>query len=193
MRLYLISIWTILDPFYYALTRLTYLDTENPLKKSVLRVRLTKYKGRKVTLSDGTTLNKNDTMVKIHIHNVRVLREISFIKSDIKRALYLYKLVKEAMPCLAAYIDKHELQNEIKGIIGITLINKGYERLGFESVIIKSRIYRWFKLLSMYPIAFLSSTPEISVRKKKHRMPPNYLFMSKQALLKAYGTNTSPQ
>lgn len=63
------------------------------------------------------------------------------------------------------------------------MLNKGYERLGFEPYTILSRTYKWFKQLAHYPI-YLSASPA----KERKSKTPKYLFMSKESLFKQYGT-----
>ena len=101
MRGYLISIWGLIDPLYYHCTRLTYLPSK---EDNIFRVRLTKYKGRNMVLSDGTQINKNDTLVKIHLHNVRLLKELKNMNSEMKKAKMIYHYVKRSLPGIEIYI-----------------------------------------------------------------------------------------
>ena len=113
MRDYLISIWSLIDPLYYCCSRLSY----PPCKEgNIFRVRLTKYKGRNIVLSDGTQINKNDTLVKIHLHNVRLLKELKNIKSEIKKAKMIYRYVQKSLPGIEIYIRNHCHSDKIKGI-----------------------------------------------------------------------------
>lgn len=183
IRLYILSAWSTLDPLYYSFTRLHYLKTKE--QPTLFRVRLTRYKGREVVLSDGTMIKKNDVLVKIHLHNVQLLKELLTVNNDLKKAMILYKRVKESLPHLASYVYQHKDIDEIKGIIGITLLNKGCTRLGFEIFTILSPTYYRFKQLALFPIYYISTTRRST--KGKKAPSPNYLFMSKKSLLKKYG------
>ena len=185
MKQRLIQVWGMLDSVYYFCTHLQCLEqiTGNT---NVFRVRLTRYKGREVVLSDGTLIKKNDLLVKIHLHNVRILKEMQCIDENFKKSLFLYKKVQASLPDLAFFIIHHNKNDQIKGIIGITMIDKGYKRLGFESFSLSSHSYLWFKRIAHYPIHLLSSSKPSSKGKK---MPtPQYLFMSKDSICKKYGT-----
>jgi hypothetical protein len=184
MRGYLISIWSLIDPLYYFCTRLTDLPSEEK-EGNIFRIRLTKYKGRKIVLSDGTRINKNDTLVKIHLHNVRLLKELKNIKSEIKKAKIIYHYVKKSLPGIEIYIRNQSQSDEIKGIIGITSLNKGCERLGFELVDISHPIYKWFKRFSFLSIGILSSQNSSILHILKHQQP-KYLFMSTKKLSNMY-------
>lgn len=169
-----------LDPIYFHFTRLNYV--ENKLgEKTIIRVRLTKYKGRKVTLSDGTVINKNDLLLKIHLHNVKLLKLIQGYNSDVRKGLAIYKVVLNSLPSLAGYMQTHGYTNQIKGLIGITTLHKGCKNLGFEVYPIQNRFYKRFKQFALFPIHLLSSN------KLVRKMPsPMYLMMSKDGLLKKY-------
>lgn len=182
MRNYLISIWALIDPLYYRCSRLTYL----PCKEgNIFRVRLTKYKGRNIVLSDGTQINKNDTLVKIHLHNVRLLKELKNIKSEIKKVKIIYRYVQNSLPGIEIYIRNQCHPDKIKGIIGITSLNKGCERLGFEIVDVSHPIYKWFKRFSFLTIGLLSSQNSSVFHNLKHQQP-KYIFMSTKKLTNMY-------
>jgi hypothetical protein len=181
MRDYFISIWGLIDPLYYHCTRLTNLPTK---EDNIFRVRLTKYKGRNMVLSDGTQINKNDTLVKIHLHNVRLLKEIKNMNSELKKAKMIFNYVKRSLPGIDLYIQNHPHSSEIKGIIGITTLNKGSERLGFEVFEIAHPIYKWFKQIAFLPIDIISSQNTFLHVLKTHK--PSYLLMSTDKLSNMY-------
>ncbi|TKC15822.1 YkoP family protein [Robertmurraya kyonggiensis] len=180
MRDYFISIWELINPIYYHCTRLTYLSSHDG---NIFRVRLTKYKGRNIVLSDG--INKNDTLVKIHLHNVRLLKEFKNINSEIRKAKIIYNYVKKSLPEIDLYIQIHIDNTNIKGIIGITTLNKGCERLGFEVFDISHPIYKWFKRSHSYQLGFYPV--KISLYKvylNTHK--PSYLLVSTRKLTNMY-------
>ncbi|WP_404454295.1 YkoP family protein [Oceanobacillus kapialis] len=178
MKSYLMNVWTYLDPLYYKCTRLQYLQGESE-SNTILRVRLTRYKGGPITLQDGTKILKNDLLLKIHLHNVRMLKELEGVSSEVKRAVYIYHMVKRSLPSLAAYLSTHQKSSQIKGIIGITSLKTGASRLGFELAPIKSKYYVAYKKITLIPIQLVAG-------KKRLNQEPVYLFMSKQHLLGEY-------
>ncbi|WP_188454121.1 YkoP family protein [Virgibacillus oceani] len=177
MKSYLLDVWNAIDPIYYNLTRLQYVP-ENDNRNTLFRVRVTRYKGKQVVLSDGTVINKNDLLLKIHLHNVRMLTDLHNITSDVKRAVYVYHMIKRSLPWLANYVGIHKRKQEIKAIIGITTLYRGADRLGFEITSIKNPCYSIVKKGSFLPINFLANA--------SCRNTPVYLFMSKERLLALY-------
>ncbi|MCY8607050.1 YkoP family protein, partial [Bacillus sonorensis] len=100
----------------------------------------------------------------------------------VRRGILIYQKTCISMPILAEYIQNHRKADQIKGIIGITTLHKGVERLGFEADEPANRFYRMFKKLTQIPILYLTST-QFSFRK----IPPShYLFISKEKLFNSY-------
>ncbi|MBM7663248.1 hypothetical protein JOC85_004119 [Bacillus mesophilus] len=186
MKGWFLSIWYFLDPIYYAFTRLTYVKDESK-KNLIFRVRVTRYKGREVVLSDGTIIRKNDTLLKIHLHNVKLLKELYQVQCEVKRGRHIFQSVLTALPALAAYLENHPQKEDIKAVIGITTLHRGCRRLGFETHDIKSRCYQFFKKVTFTLIYILSATNISKESMQKHQ--PKYLFMSTKALSKRYRVN----
>jgi hypothetical protein len=172
-----------MDPLYYHCSNLTYLSSKG--EENIFRVKLTKYKGRDLVLSDGTQINKNDLLVKIHLHNIRLLKEFKQINSGMKKAKMIYNYVQKSLPGIETYIQNHPHSSKIKGIMGITSLNKGCGRLGFEVFDISHPFYKWFKIIAFMPIEILSCNHSSVVRILKHHQP-RYLFMSKEKLSTMY-------
>ena len=89
MKYCLIQVWSILDSFYLFCTRLKCLEQISG-NTNVFRVRLTRYKGREVVLSDGTIVKKNDLLIKIHLHNVSLLKEMRACSMKISKKHYSF-------------------------------------------------------------------------------------------------------
>lgn len=177
-----LSGWNVIDPVYFHFTRLQHLKKRCG-KKTIMRVRLTRYKGRDIVLSDGTEIYKNDVLIKVHLHNVKLLREIMQYKSDLRKAKIIYSRVRDSLPAVVDYIQLSELNNEIKGLIGITTLYKGCKRLGFEPYPIINPAYKKFKQSTLLPIYLLS----LNNRWNNELPEPMYLFMSKDTLFQKFG------
>lgn len=177
MRSYLLNLWNIMDPIYYQCTRLCYVPGMER-KNTIFRVRLTRYKGATVILEDGTVIKRNDVLIKIHLHNVRLISEIQSIDNEVKKAIHLYRSIRQALGGLAVFLEENKKYFKAKGILGITMLNQGAIRLGFEIVPIKNPFYRSFKKWTFFPINILTNA---SISEE-----PMYLFMSKEQLQKHY-------
>ncbi|GAA0446570.1 hypothetical protein GCM10008983_25550 [Lentibacillus halophilus] len=177
MKHYLLNVWRIIDPIYYNFTKLEYV-TDHRDNKTIFRVRLTKYKGSNIVLGDGTSILKNDLLLKIHLHNARMIRELKKANSEMNRAVLIYHMIRNDLQCLSRYVQTHNRHHDIKAIIGITMLCKGTGRLGFETAPIRNTCYRFLKKASFLPISFIANASS--------RNPPVYLFMSKNRLLNQF-------
>ncbi|HZG84739.1 MAG TPA: hypothetical protein VE009_07480 [Paenibacillus sp.] len=175
-------IWRWVDPIYYMFTRLRYVEAEP--ERNIFRVRLLTYRGKPLVLSNGESVKPGDVLLKIHLHNVRLLQALFPLRGDIERGKYILRSVQASLPCLADYVRRHPMSKEIKGLIGITLLNKGCDRLGFEVLPIGSRglkIMKWVPQ-SMICLLFVSQ-PFKTIRKQSLK----YLYMPKETLFEKYG------
>ncbi|MCF6095205.1 hypothetical protein L1765_14675 [Microaerobacter geothermalis] len=187
MNYSMLAAWGILDQIYYLCNRLEYVSQ----KDNIFRVRLLKYRGPNLTLSDGTVIRSNDSLLKIHLHNQRLMKEMLSIKDGNQRAFYVYKQVKQSMPGLAQYLDQHIHSHVIKGIVGISILHRGAARLGFDVQEITNEWYKRYKLMYMKPMLILCH-PEGRLRwtKRKDELVPKYIVMSKELLFNKYLTRT---
>lgn len=181
VKSYVLSIWDLMDPVYYSFTRLTYVDSDP--KRNIFRVRLMRYRGKGITLGDGTHLQKGDLLLKIHLHNVVLLKEILPMINDLKKARHIFRWVEKSLPGIASYVKNHPKAEQIKGLIGITMLNKGCHPLGFETHPISSLYYRSYKWFTLIPIYLLSVSRPFKTFKKQS---PEYLLMSKDILMEKY-------
>lgn len=181
VKAYVLSIWSMIDPIYYLFTRLHYVDTDP--NRNIFRVRLMRYRGADVALSDGTCLQKGDLLLKIHLHNAVLLKELLPIINDVKKGKHIYRVIEKSLPGVASYIKKHPNYEQIKAIIGITTLNKGCRLLGFETCTISNLGYRMLKWFTIMPIYLLSVSQPIKTFKKQS---PKYVLMSKETLLSKY-------
>jgi hypothetical protein len=106
------------------------------------------------------------------------------MKKELLRGRGVFKRVMDSMPLLAEFILNHPEEAKIKGVIGITLINKGFRPLGFECALPENKLYSWFKKTSHIPIYLLSCSRISVAHIKKHH--PVYLIMSKEKLMEKY-------
>lgn len=177
-----IRTWSAIDTLYYYLSQLEYV---NKAERNIFRVKPLSFRGDPLYLSDGTTFQKNDLLLKIHLHNCTLLKEMMSIENDVKRALYVHNRVEQSLPGLARFVAQHPNEAEIKGVIGITLLTRGVKKLGFEVQEIRNPIYLRIKQAYLTPM-FILCHPGRNIRAKGKDLIPKFLVMSKEKLLNHY-------
>jgi hypothetical protein len=179
----LLSCWRLFDELYFNCTRLQYIDEQ---KNNIFRVRVMKYRGNAIRLADGTIVGNHDLLLKIHLYNFLLMKEMIGINSEIKKAMFVYNRTRDSLPMLAGYLSRHPDMQNIKGIIGITLLNRGVRRLGFEVHHIQNPVYRAIKQAYMIPMLLMMCPERMNHGIHQGKMQPKLLIMSKNALFKRY-------
>src|SRR5699024_3174186 len=126
---YVVKLWKIIDQANVKCSRLCDVLKHEQIK-TVLRFRLTRYQGRSVILSNGTTVQKGDMLLKIHLHNVRLIHELQIIDGDLRKAAHLYHSIKQALFQLAKEVETYDEYRRIKLTIGVTALYQGAEQQG---------------------------------------------------------------
>jgi hypothetical protein len=184
----LIQAWSLFDKFYYGCTRLEYVNKQ---EQNIFRVKLLAYRGEDLYLSDGSVFHPNDLLVKIHLHNCLLMKEIKVFDNDVKRGLFVYRRVQNSLPDLAEFVITHPQRDKIKGLIGITCLNRGVKRLGFDVKEINNPIYRKLKSMYLNSMFILCHPTKNNGSWKKEYMAPKYLVMSKDTLINMYSPISS--
>ncbi|MCM3293941.1 hypothetical protein M3661_27990 [Paenibacillus sp. MER 180] len=182
LKMLILFVWSMLDPIYFSLTRLTFPEQS---RSNIFRVRLLRYRGKTIILSDGTRIEHSDLLVKIHLHNVRLLTEIFYMENGVKKGRIIYRTVEQSLPGVCRHIQAHPKFREIKAIIGITMLHRGCTHLGFDIVQIHNPLYHAFKWIGQMPIHFLSVSNPLKTCTKQN---PRFLLMSTDLLMDKYGS-----
>jgi len=138
-------LWGIWDFIYQHVTRLEYVDKENG---NIFRVVFCKYRGPDLKTNDKKVIKNGDPIVKLHIYNWKLAKIISGTNNDTRIALKLLKTIRESLPELANYIERHPKGKKIKGLVGTTLLHRGVHKLGFDVEDVPN--WTWFKIKNQY-------------------------------------------
>ncbi|UFJ41617.1 hypothetical protein LOK74_03635 [Brevibacillus humidisoli] len=154
--------------------------------KNIFRIVLLRYRGEVLTTSDGRQIHPGDLIIKLHIHNYHLATMFQGIKNDTRMVLLLRRHVLESLPQLAAYVASLPQSEQIKGIVGTTMLYKGAEQLGFTvsevPLTIFFRYKRWYLKLMIRLIH-----PDGHKRLHHHQnLALTRVYMSKEELLKRY-------
>jgi hypothetical protein len=176
----ILPVWGAIDYVYFHLSRL---QPVNLSDGNVFRVRLTRYHGCPLATEDGKVIDDGDLLLKIHLYNYQLMKQMKHLHKEISRALHVYQEVESSLPGLAQYLSNHQRSEEIKGILGITILNRGVKNLGFEIFAMDNIWYRLWKTSYMIPMYWFCQG---KVSKWNKKMQPKYLVMSKERLLQTY-------
>lgn len=181
----LLMLWGYWDSIYQRCTRLRYVEKGN----NIFRIVLLRYRGEPLITSDQRVINPGDLIVKLHIHNYYFATLCKGIKDDLRQALLLRRHIMLSLPKLAAYLERLERREEIKGIVGTTMLHKGVEPLGFSiSDVPMTWFFRYKRWYLRLMLRIIHPEGKRRMQSWKQEMPLKRVYMSKDQLLGRYGS-----
>ncbi len=181
----ILSIWGLWDSIYQSCSRLEYIEKG----KNIFRVVLLRYRGESLVTSTQKVIQSGDLILKIHIHNYLFANLCKGIKNDTRMILMLRRHIIESLPQLAAYLATHPQAEQIKGIVGTTMLYKGVEPLGFSISDVPMTLFfrykRWYLRL-MLRIIHPNGVKRLETFDRN--LPLKRVYMSKEELFNRYLT-----
>ncbi|MFP4697196.1 MAG: YkoP family protein [Eubacteriales bacterium] len=132
-----------------------------------------KYKGKQVTLEDGTIINKGDELVELHLNN----KKYKNVSNSVRE---IFKIFDSEMEKLAtAFVEDKRFAN-VKGIYGRTLLFGVAKKRGFEvSEIESSSMSKFIKIWdSLIKYAYEAKNQKLKFRE------PKQIWISKEKFIK---------
>jgi hypothetical protein len=184
MNTILLMLWGFWDAIYQRCTRLQYIEKGN----NIFRIVPLRYRGETLVTSDNQTIHKGDLIVRIHIHNYYFATLCKGVKDDLRVALLLRRHIMSSLPKLAEYLESMDRQEEVKGIVGTTMLHKGVQPLGFS---ISDVPMNWFFRCKRWYLRWLLRLVHPDGKRRlqtwNYEMPLKRVYMSKDNLLTRYG------
>ncbi len=179
----ILRLWGAWDNIYQRCTRLRYIEKGN----NIFRIVVLRYRGEPLITSDNRTIQKGDLVIKLHIHNYYFATLSKDIKDELRVVLLLRRHIQKSLPQLAAYLASMEEVDEIKGIVGTTMLHKGVEPLGFTISDVPMgpffRVKRKYLRLLVY---LMHPDGKERLQRWDQMMPLKRVYMSKEELFNRY-------
>lgn len=183
VKVIFLQMWGVWDWLYYSFNRMQYVSK----KQNIFRIVRKTYKGPPLQTKTGEWITTGDCIIKIHLHNYELAKEVLNRPSEISLALYLKNYIHQSLIGLSKHISELPERNHIKGIIGTSMLNRGAERFGFRVHDVNQSIYFWFKGY-LYKFIYLVVHPYGYHYLQKHggRLKSKHLVMSINELMDLY-------
>ncbi|WP_282938466.1 polysaccharide deacetylase family protein [Paenibacillus sp. RC67] len=181
-----LALWLKWENVYHAWFELEPVDPDNQL----LYYRVCTYHGKRIALPDGEEICKGDRVVELHFNNEMMFHIVMDTRSMVQLAVQLIRAVQQLMPKMTERIMKDALTENIKGIYGITMINRGPKQLGFTVTDLPRGVF--FLLTKLYlRMLLLVVHPQGKKRLelKKELLTPKILAISTKELQKRYSVS----
>lgn len=121
MKLY--SVWE----HIYHVTHHVQLENEQDL----LMFRNITYKGKSLTLSDGTILVKGDQLLELHFNNKLLLHTALQSKNAVHMITTMLHMMKATFSRMQTYVDMPKYK-DAKALYGVSLFHRGAKQFGFD-------------------------------------------------------------
>ncbi|WP_400164766.1 YkoP family protein [Brevibacillus sp. TJ4] len=185
MNASLLTLWRYWDWLYQHCTRLQYVEKGN----NIFRIVLLRYRGETLVTTDQRTIQNGDLILKIHIHNYYFATLCKGITNELRIALLLRRHIMLSLPKLAAFLEKLENKEHIKGIVGTTMLYKAVEPIGFTvSDVPMNWFFRYKRWYLRLMLRIIHPDGKRKARSMDLEQPLKRVFMSKEALLERYGS-----
>ncbi|MCL6458815.1 MAG: polysaccharide deacetylase family protein, partial [Gorillibacterium sp.] len=124
----LVKAWMVWERCFIKLFHIVPIDPEN----TFLQVRIREYTGDEtLALEDGEQIVKGDRIVELHLNNDQLLKLSRSSRNTTHLAIQMVRRIKELLPHISLLMQTDPAYRDVKGLYGITLINRGPEHLGF--------------------------------------------------------------
>lgn len=179
----ILSLWGIWDTIYQSCTRLTYIEKG----RNIFRVVFLRYRGESLQTDSNYTIKQGDFILKIHIHNYMFANLCKGVKNDTRMILLLRRQILNSLPQLANYLASHPRVDEIKGIVGTTMLHKGIEPIGFSiSDVPMNRFFRYKRWYLRLMLRIIHPDGMKRLETFDRNLPLKRVYMSKEELFKRY-------
>ncbi|MCX7569001.1 hypothetical protein OS242_03365 [Tumebacillus sp. DT12] len=178
-------LWKCCDPVYRAVRRFDYEDMGGT---NVFRIRVRRFKGPDFRLPNGEELRRGEWVGILHLYNVRLQQLMNGISSENRRSLLMIREAKRSLPELAEFVREHPRGQRVKALIGVTLLNRGVEPLGFHVGSVPDTW--WYRFRNWYMLRILSFChPDGSKRlmRRREALVLKRVILLKDELFRRYG------
>jgi len=156
-------------------------------RPTVFRVALCKFKGKQLSLPDGTVIKKGNLVVDLHLNNSFFKRfgeknELSML------GLLAKNKIQQDLPAVARWIAANPRGDEIKAITGTTIISRGSQHVGFHSFDLPPLNSFLIRLYESMLLAMFHPTGYRRIIRHRKKLIPKLLVMSKKELFRRYLT-----
>lgn len=150
--------------------------------------RVIRYHGQPVQLENGEIIQNGDELLEIHLNNALLFQLGSHSRSTMRWMVELIHALEDFLPVVAKIVMTQPRYRNVKGLYGVTLVNRGIKPFGFEVFDLPeglftrlSRIYLRFFMFSIHPHG------KERLETKTELLIPKMIFMSRKVLVDRYG------
>ncbi len=179
----ILSLWGVWDYIYQRCSRLQYVEKG----RNIFRIVVLRYRGEPLTTTDDRHIRPGDLILKLHLHNYHFAKLCRGMRDETRIVLLLRKHILESLPQLAVFLASLPQVDEIKGVVGTTMIHKGAEPLGFSvSDVPMTWFFRYKRWYLKLMVRLIHPDGKRKLRRFDHSQPLKRVYISKEELFRRY-------
>lgn len=181
----LVACWLGWDKLFHLMFRVKRTGAD-----SIFHYRKRKYRGKTLELANGTTIETDDEVIELHLDNRMLVRLMMESRSMMHVAILLIREVEKGLPKLAEQLVGKDAFKQVRGLYGVTMINKGASQFGFDLFELEpglfDRLTRFYLKLLMF---VLHPSGKKRLKGNSGKLSPRILVMSMEELCKRYSSS----
>lgn len=159
----------------------------------IWRVAMRRYRGKDWPMPDASILRAGDQYLEMHLNNDRLMSLINENATVERMAIIAMREVRKGLPAVARLLNSDKRLSGVKIILGITILHRGTERIGFTAYDMKPGPFRtvtgWYERLLLalfHPGGFKN------FKTYRAKLSPKYVVMTRQELIRRYPPLEAP-
>lgn len=152
--------------------------------------RIRAYHGQTLHLPDGQQIDNKDQVVELHFDNKRLFQVMSNSRSLMQVAITMIREVEKALPGMAQQLAARRELGKVRGIYGISMINRGSESFGFTVIDLPRGLFgRLTRFYLKVLLSVLHPTGMKRLKDKRAVLTPKIMAMSMEEFSRRYVTH----
>lgn len=149
----------------------------------LLLYRVTTYRGRTVFLSEGDSISSGDRIMELHFNNELLFLMAAESRSPVHLAVRMIRSVKDILPRIAAKLSNDPACSDVKAVLGITMIHRGADQLGFTSMSLPRGLFSFVTSIYLRTLLYIVHPDGRNrLKMKAEALIPKVLAISSQEL-----------
>ncbi|WP_081757029.1 polysaccharide deacetylase family protein [Gorillibacterium massiliense] len=179
----LVTVFMLWEKLFIKIFGIIPVDPEN----TFLQIRLREYHGSSMVLGDGVRIEKGDLVAEMHLNNDTLYQLGRTSRNAVHLAIQMIRRTEQILPQIATLFKSDPGYKDVKGLYGVSLINRGLEHLGFTVLDLPKGPFSFFtKIYLRFLMYVVHSQGRTRLKQKTELLVPKIICISAQELENRY-------
>ncbi|OAB34086.1 polysaccharide deacetylase family protein [Paenibacillus glacialis] len=127
-KIAVVKLWLMWEVVFHFIFQLKTVNPADPF----LHYRQRSYKGKTLTLDNGSLLEHGDSIIELHVDNEKLFQLGVKSRSTVHLAIQMIRSMEKELPMLAQQLIENDEFKHVKALYGVSMINRGPKKFGFS-------------------------------------------------------------